>query len=185
MIGRRVAVALLAQILSLPALAQPTEQKPAPAPVSAEPQTTTASFGDWTLRCQRVGEPEKAVKLCEIVLTIQGGQQQQAIAEVAMGRVSKTEPVHLTAHLPINISLPSTVKFSLGEKDAHPQELNWRRCAPVGCFADAALTEAQWKALRGQSDPGSIEFTDSVGRPVKLPVSSRGLPQAIDALAKE
>jgi invasion protein IalB len=39
--------------------------------------------------------------------------------------------------------------------------------------------------LHLQSDPGSLEFTDASGRAIKLPLSLRGLPQALDALARE
>jgi invasion protein IalB len=184
---RRLALALILSPLVLaPALAQ--DAKPAaPAPVSSDPTTTTASFGDWTLRCQRLGEGDKAIKVCEIVQTMQAtqGQQQQPVAQLAFGRIGKTDPWRITAHLPNNILLPSVVKVALSDKDPKPLELPWRRCAPVGCFADGALSEVQWKAFRAQSDNGTIEFTDSVNRPVKLPVSFRGFAQAADALAKE
>jgi invasion protein IalB len=184
MLGRTAAV-LFAAIL-FPVVASAAEQKPTEPPISSEPRVTTASYGDWLLRCQRVGETEKAVRICEVVLTIQGGAQQQApIAELAFGRLSKADPYRITAHLPTNIALPSVVKFSFGEKDPRQQDLVWRSCAPVGCFADGALSEMQWRALHGLTEPGSLEFTDSVGRSVKLPVSFRGLPQAMDALAKE
>ena len=184
MFGRSVA-AIFAALL-FPVLASAAEQKPAEPPVSAEPRVTTASYGDWLLRCQRVGETEKAVRICEVVLTIQSGVPQQApVAELALGRLSKADPYRVTAHLPTNIALPSAVRFSFGEKDPRQQELAWRSCAPVGCFADGAISETQWRALHGLTDPGSLEFTDSVGRPVKIPVSFRGLAQAMDALAKE
>ncbi|MGO9390027.1 invasion associated locus B family protein [Rhodoblastus sp.] len=185
MTRRFTAAALFAAIVVFPTLAPAAELKAVEPPVSAEPRTTTASYGDWILRCQRVGETEKAVRICELVLTIQAGPQPSPIAELAMGRLSKSDPYRVTAHLPTNIALPSTVKFSLGAKDPRTQELAWRSCAPVGCFADAQLSEAQWKSLYAQAEPGSLEYVDSVGRPVKLPVSFRGLPQAMDALAKE
>lgn len=86
---------------------------------------------------------------------------------------------------PSNISLPSVVKFSTGDKDAHGQKLAWRRCAPPRLLRRFDLTDAQWKGLRGQTDVGSLEFIAAVGRPVKLPISFRGLAQTMDALVKE
>jgi len=65
-----VAVTLLT--LTLPALAQTPTAKPAatpaspPPPVPSEPGVTTASYGDWMLRCQRLGPPEKPTRLCEV-----------------------------------------------------------------------------------------------------------------------
>ena len=184
--NRLTAAALFAALL-FPVVASAVEQKPAEPPVSSQPRVTTASYGDWLLRCQRVGETEKAVRICEVVLTIQAGaQQQQApVAELAFGRLSKADPYRVTAHLPTNIALPSVVKFAFGDKDPREQDLAWRSCAPVGCFADGAFSDLQWRTLHGLTEPGSLEFTDAVGRPVKLPVSFRGLAQAMDALAKE
>ncbi|MCW2283145.1 invasion protein IalB [Rhodoblastus acidophilus] len=175
----RLPLALALSLLALPALA---EDKP----VGTEPVTTTASYGDWLLRCQRIGEPAR--KVCEIVQTVQAsrqGQPQQPVAQLAFGRLKASEPIRLTAHLPVNILLPSVAKFATGEKDARPVELPWRRCVQSGCFADAALTEAQWSGLHGQSENGSVEFTDAGARPVKFPISFRGFAQAADALAKE
>jgi len=173
--------------LLLTSLAAPAFAEDKPAPVSVDPATTTASYGDWLLRCQRVGEADKAQKICEIIQTVQAGQpgQQQPIAQFAFGRVNKAEPWRVTAHLPNNIALPSVAKFLTGEKDAKPTELSWRRCIPNGCFADAALSEAQWKILRAQTENGSLEFSDALGRAVKLPISFRGFAQATDALGKE
>jgi hypothetical protein len=38
---------------------------------------------------------------------------------------------------------------------------------------------------RGQTDPGQLTFKDAAGRDQSLPLSFRGLAQALDALAKE
>ncbi len=83
----------------------------------------------------------------------------------------------------LNISLPSVVKFVY--REAHGVTLNWRRCAPVGCFADAMLTADQAKIFHIQTEPGAIEFYNAGGQQVKIPVSFKGLTPAMDALAKE
>ena len=188
MIGRRAAVALFAQILVVPAMAQPADQKPASppaaaAPAATEPQTTTATYGDWVLRCVHTGDSASTTKICEVAETIRGGQNQAPMAEIALGRFNKVDPLRITAHLPSNISLPSVVKISY--REAHGVELNWRRCAPVGCFADAALTDAETNIFQIQTEPGAIEFYNADGHSIRLPMSFKGLGQALDALMKE
>jgi invasion protein IalB len=179
-----LALILVAQALIAPALAE-TPQKPAtPAPVSAEPQNTSAAYGDWTLRCQRVADGDKTIKFCEVVGAVRNANQ-EAIAQAIVSRALRTDPLKLTAQIPNNVSIPSAVKFTTGDKDAKPWELGLRRSTPIGVFADLALSDAQVLTLHAQADPGSLEFTDAAGRAIKLPLSLRGLPQALDALAKE
>ncbi len=169
-----------------PKPAAPPAAAPAPAAaIPAEPSSTTASFGDWTLRCQRLADAGKTVRICEVAQVLQAQGQQAPIAQVALGRVANGEPVRVTAVMPVSVSFPSSVQITMGEKDAKPVELPWRRCLPTGCFAEAAPGDDVLKQWRKASEPGRILFKDAAGRDLALPLSARGLDQALDALAKE
>lgn len=155
----------------------------APPPVSAEPATTSATYGDWVMRCQRVGEGTAARRMCEVAQTIRVQQGRDPIAEVALGRLPVEKALHLTALLPPNVSFPSSVSVA-GEKPAQTLDLQWRRCLPGGCFADAVVADELIKGWRGTAGAGKLTFKDAGGRDVQLPVSFRGLAQALDALDK-
>lgn len=167
-----------------PPSASPAPSVAKPAPVGPDPAATSATYGDWVLRCQRVGPTDKTQRLCEVAQTIQVQGQQAPIAQVALGRVATADPLKITVALPANISLPGSVTLALSDKDPAPMPLIWRRCLPGACIADAALTGEQLKALRGASHAGRLTFKDAAGRDVALPLSFRGLAQALDALAK-
>lgn len=163
-----------------------TQKTTAPSqPVSNEPETTTASFGDWTLRCSFVENAGQRLRLCEVIqsLTLQG--QSSPFAQIAIGRVGPKEPTKLTIVLPNNITLPSLVRFSIDEKDTSPMDLSWRRCLPGGCYADADLKDDMLGRWKLQSEKGQLQFDDAAGRKVTLPFSFRGLAQAVEALSKE
>jgi invasion protein IalB len=182
------AVALLAS-LAFPAAAQ-TPAPPAPAPssapaVSATPERTTASFGDWTLRCERPATPVGAQRVCEIAQSIQLQGQQGPIAQLAIGRLQKSDPLKLTIVLPTNVTLTSTAKFAAEDKEGQLVEGVWQRCIPGGCFVDAPLRDDMLRRLRARTEPGRIEFRDASGQEIRLPFSTRGIAQALDALAKE
>ena len=169
-----------------PKPAAPPAAAPAPAAaIPAEPSSTTASFGDWTLRCQRLADAGKTVRICEVAQVLQAQGQQTPIAQVALGRVANGEPVRVTAVMPVSVSFPSSVQITMGEKDAKPLELPWRRCLPTGCFAETAPGDDVLKQWRKAGEPGRILFKDAAGRDLALPLSARGLDQALDALAKE
>lgn len=188
----RAAVAAAAVLLLAgPAPAQnraqaqtPPAAQPQPPAVPATPDRTTAAFGDWVLRCERTGEGTASVRICEVGQSIQV-QGQGAIAQIAIGRVSKGEPLKLTIVLQPNISFPSTIKVAVDEKDTQPLELGWRRCLPGACIADGTVTDQLLQKYRARTEPGRFTFKDAGGRDVALPLSFRGLAQGLDALAKE
>lgn len=193
MMTRVLAVAAVLAALT-PALAQ---QKPAPAPapspnsaaqaapapaaVSSEPSSTTASFGDWVLRCQKV----ETTRACEIGQTINVQGQQQPIAQIAIGRPGPKERLRITVVLPNNVTLANNVRMGIGEKAEGALALGWRRCLPMGCFADAELPEDQLRRFRVATEQGRTIFSDGAGREIALPFSFTGLAQALDALGRE
>jgi len=162
---------------------KPTPAAPAaPAPVSAEPQNTSASYGDWTVHCQRANDT--APRVCELEQSLQVQGQQSPIAQIAVGRPSFKDPMKIVVTLPSFVSFPSTVKLALDEKDTQPVELTWRKCMPGGCAADTDFKDEDIKKWKTQTANGRLQFKDGNGREEILPFSFRGFAQAMDGLAK-
>jgi invasion protein IalB len=179
---------LLLMLAIQPASAQTKEAPaaaaaPPPAPVSADPQNTSATYGDWVVRCSRTGEGAQILRVCEVVQSIQV-QGQGLIAQIALGRPTPKEALRVTALLPSNISFPSIVKIGVDEKDNQAIDLIWRRCVQGGCFADTEMKDETLKHWKTQTGNGRLEFKDSGGRDIDVPFSFRGLSQAMDGLAK-
>jgi invasion protein IalB len=147
------------------------------------PQRTTATYGDWTLRCETQAGPP-ARKLCEIVQTATAQGQPGPIAQIAIGRTSKAEKMRMVFQLPINIWIPAGLHFVHDEKAAGVTAA-FTRCLPIGCFADLELTDDLVKKLRAQNGRGRYEFKDGSQRVVPIPISFNGFGQAYDALLKE
>ena len=169
-----------------PAVAQTAKTAPAgatPAAVSTDPATTSATYGDWVLRCQKVGDGDKAVRLCEVAQVMQSTQK-APVAEVALGRLPNDASLHLTAVLPPSVSFLGGVQIATVEKTPRAADLQWRRCLPGGCFAEGKPADDVLKAWRGADQPGRLSFKDAGDRDVSLPLSFRGLAQALDAMNK-
>lgn len=171
------AIAVLAS-LSVSAYAQ----APKAGAAAPDPQATTATYGDWTLRCQRAGEP--AVKTCEIVQSLQVQGQPNPVAQIALGRPSPKEPLKLVVVVPTNVAFPSSPQLSIDEKDDGPAVLAWRRCIAGGCIAETVLKDDVLKRWRPQAERGRLQFKDATDRDVVLPFSFRGFADALDALTK-
>ena len=165
-----------------PAAPAPAAQKAPPA-VGSNPERTTASFGDWVMRCETIAE--QAQRVCEValVMTLQG--QPNPVAQVAIGRPTPGEGRRVTLVVPTNIAIGARPQVLLAKAGAAPIELVWQRCAPGACFASAPLADDTMSAISAQTEPGRIVFKDAADREVALPLSFRGLAQALAALAKE
>ncbi len=167
-----------------PAPAAPSPAPIAPPPVSAsEPQTTTATYGDWVLRCQRAQVAGQVQRLCEIVQTLEAAGK-GVVAQIAFGRLSAKDPLRLTVVLPPNIALPGVVRVLVDGKDSDPAELSWKRCLPGSCVADSEMRDNTLRVWRAQSGSGQIRYAVGSGQELAVAFSFRGLAAALDNLAK-
>jgi invasion protein IalB len=154
----------------------------APSPVDAEPSSTLANFGDWSLRCQRLGNGTETHRVCEVTQQIRAQNEQDPVAELAIGRLKKPDPLRLTIVLPVNITISSPPRFSAEGKVPELPDLGWRKCLPGGCIADALLKD---DVLHRWTAQASLTWTNAAGRDLAIGLSSRGLAQALDALSRE
>lgn len=171
------------------AAAQPRPAAPAPVQpaVAADAERSTATFGDWTVRCERlVGPPPR--RQCEMTQTVhsqaqgQPGAAAQPVAQWAVGRTAPNEPYRFVVQLPVNLALATPVRL-VAEGDP-AVALAFARCLPIGCFAEATLSEDALRRLRARNadQPGRIEFRDAAEREMQFPLSFRGFNQALAAL---
>lgn len=168
---------------SAPATPRSPTAEPAQAAAAAGPDRTTATFGDWLLRCERTAE---AARSCEVaqVIAVQGSAQ--PIAQVALGRIANNQPgLTLMVQVPVNVALGTPLRVIGEDRDPMVVETAWQRCVPAGCFAGTDLRDDAVTRLRNRPEPARIEFRDSAGREVRLALSVRGLGAALDALARE
>jgi invasion protein IalB len=181
----RVVVTTICFVPAL-ALAQAPKDAPKaniPAAVPAVPERTTATFGDWTLRCEAAIAPAKHI--CEVALAITLQGQPNPIAQVAIGKPAPNDSKRLTVVLPTNIAITTKPQVLIAKAGAAPLELTWQRCTPGACFAFVPLSDEAANVLGAQSEPGRIVFKDAADRETTIPLSFRGLSQALTALTKE
>jgi invasion protein IalB len=178
-----------AQTAPKPAAATPSATAPpaaaAPSAATPSPSRTTASFGDWTLRCDRLADATPPKRTCELGLTVQNASDQSVLAQAAVGRPAAGEPLRFTAVLPANISVGTAPKLLVDAKDSGAVDLAWVRCLPGGCIATAGVGDDLLRKLKAAANAGQLEYRDAAGREIKLPMSWRGFGEAFEALGKE
>lgn len=177
-------LSLLAALLLIagPAPAQQRQAQAAPPPGAvSKPDNTTATYGDWVLRCQQ----SVGTRICEIVQTIEQQGQRGPLALIAIGRPVRAEPIKLVIQVPPNLTLgdKAGVRVTVAEKEEALAV--FQRCTPGGCFGEVGLGDDTFKRWRGFGEAGQIRWQDAGKREVALPISFRGFSAAVDALQRE
>lgn len=162
--------------------AKESAKPPALPPVLSTPERTTASFGDWILRCEAATAAAK--RTCEVALVLTAQGQTAPIAQVAIGR-EPADKRPMTVVLPHNVLLTARLRITLAKDAKSPLEFVWQKCTPGACFASVALSAEAVAGLRAQTEAGKIIYTTAAEQEIALPLSMRGLAQALDAMAKE
>jgi invasion protein IalB len=170
-----------------PAAKAATAAAPAAKAAEGSADLTSATFGDWQFRCRNavIAAGQPAQRSCEVLQSVIMQGQAAPFAQLAFGKLSVAEPLHVTVVLPVNVTFPSTVRITVEENDKQPVELAWTRCLPGGCFASLAVKEDVLKRWRAQNDSGRFTFKTGAGQDTTVPFSFRGLARALDAFAKE
>jgi invasion protein IalB len=166
-----------------PEAGKPAQVKPGKTEAGKQPISSRA-FGDWALRCRQGSSTEAAAHFCEISETIESQDQSGPIAKISVGRPDPGGALHVVIILPNNVSFPSSVHLRTDANDKWGFELNWLRCIPGGCFADATLSDATIAHWHSLDTTGSIVFRDAAGDEISLPMTFHGFGDAIDALNK-
>jgi invasion protein IalB len=180
-----VALSALAISAQAQSPSKPGATPPALAVPPVGPDRTTASFGDWILRCDKRTDVTPPHRFCELGYTVQRPGDAAPQAQVAVGRLSPSDPLRLTVLLPVNVTFPSTPRFSSEGKDGLSLDLAWVRCLPLGCFANVVVADDAARKLKAVKEAARIEFKDGTGRDLVFPISMRGFSEASDAFAKE
>ena len=170
-----------------PAPAAPAPQaQAAPAPVDQNPQRTTASYGDWVVRCETVAgpPPQKNCEMDQLAQTqVQG--QTAPVSRVLIPLPPKGEQPKLFVVLPINVSFTAPLKITADPKDAGIST-PFRRCIPNGCIVEIELKDDLQKKFRAAAaESGKMLYKNAAEQEVAIPLSFKGFAQAFDALLKQ
>lgn len=134
---------------------------------------TKSSHGDWTVRCKKGSSPKE----CEAVQTLQTPDLKGVLAHVAV-RARKGGDVLLIILTPPGVWLPANVTFKVG--GVPDITLTYKRCGQY-CVASVVLTPENIAALKASAGQGELTFENGSRSPIILPVSFKGLGDAMVA----
>jgi invasion protein IalB len=160
----------------------PAQSAPAPSLPAAGPDTTSETFGDWSVVCSR--QAGATDRVCEVNTAVRLRDQASPVARIAVLRPAKDKPARMVALVPVNVSVGSPVKIG-GNAGKLDVSLPLRSCVPTACLAEVELTKEQAQLLSTPAKAAAqLTVMDAAGRTATLQFSLRGLDQALDAYFK-
>ncbi|MFG1296482.1 invasion associated locus B family protein [Xanthobacter variabilis] len=170
-----VSVLALGGALMLQGVAAHAENATPATPPSAS--ETRSTHGDWIVRCKKDVSPKE----CEAVQTLQTTDLKGVLAHVAV-RAQHQGPVRLIVLTPPGVWLPANVTLKVG--GVPDIALTYKRCGQY-CVASVELTQENIAALKASSGQGDLTFENGSRNPIILPVSFKGLGEAMEASLKD
>ena len=156
-----------------------------PAPISAEPAATTATYGDWLLRCQQIAVAGATTQqICDVTQTVQAQGQQNPLLQLSFGLPGPKEPIKLTIAAPVNVSFPSVALLAIDRKRYATGRTDLASVSAWRIIAELEIKDELLKRWRAQIGGGVVKIVDAAGREIAMPFSFRGLAQALDALPR-
>lgn len=171
-------ICVLAAFLTWPGV--PVVAQTTPVAEPAGPSSTTATYGDWTVRCAPPPRDPSGAKVCEVTQAIQFGDRPGIAAQVAFGSWPKDGPLRVVVQLPNGVFLPPGVRLLPQQDAASGVDLTYSTCLQ-GCFADAEIGADMLATLTTARGPARVEFVSNARTRVGLAVSLNGLKAALDA----
>ena len=161
------------------------KKKSVEAPVASPaggPDTTTETFGDWSIVCTRPGGDARS---CEVSTSIVLRNMAAPFARVAILRGPKEETMRLLALVPVNVTTQTPLRVTIegGKADL---TLPFRTCTPGGCLADVELGKEALQILETPAKaPAQLTVVDASGKAATIGFSLRGLDEALGAFLKQ
>lgn len=150
--------------------------------VDQEPSATTATYGSWTVQCQRTeAENGSSKSICEMVQTLNLQQSGQMIMRVAIGRLPDSDDVTIVFQTRAGVMLRDPVTLAFGKAPgSQTLTATYSRCMNGFCFADTILTPEMVSALGSATTEQTaiLSYTGSTNQGIQIPLALNGFAGA-------
>ena len=140
--------------------------------------TKSIEVGDWTTQCNGSGKAQ----ICDAVQVMIDPTTKVERVRVGFARQKTSGLYGVQARTPLGFRLDTgaMLRFN-GIANSGISGIVFNRCITEGCFAEKPLT-AQEVASLGAAKQIDLIFLDLAGKPVTVPLSVKGLQEALRKL---
>jgi len=151
-------------------------------PVSSnagEPKQTTATYGDWTVRCAT--RNTDTGRICELVQSVRTRGNRGILTQIAIGKLPGAKVMKMVFQVPTNVLLANGVTLTLDGTDV--LNANFLFCTPSSCLAELEFT-AEIQTKLQQAKKAAIKFVMVNRKDISVPMSLKGFADAFIGITK-
>jgi invasion protein IalB len=143
------------------------------ASVAAAQEITSEQFKSWTVRCKKVDGGKNA---CEMAQAIARKDTNKTLAQIAIGRASKTAPWSSVILVPLGVNIPAgvVIAYETGKQD----QAKIIRCTSAGCQATWSPSDESIEAMKSGSN-SILAYRGEDNRVKKINLSLAGFTAAL------
>ena len=144
---------------------------------AAEPEQTTATYEEWTVRCAARTETPPCDML-QVAISQEDGRQ---VLRLSLAHLGEGDRIGMQALIPLGVRVSGGVLVQVDGEAVAFEGFGFTRCEPGGCFIEGVIDEASLGAfMRGQE--GALAVLDSAGRPRAVRLGFAGFTAAFKAM---
>ena len=133
-----------------------------------------ATYDDWRVACPSADTKDAN---CELVSEVSDKQSGNPVARVTI-TTDKDNKQIVGFTLPHGVALEAGMGIQVGKDPV--KVFPYRTCTSLGCVATAPYDDKLAASVRGASEV-NVMFATLEGKPIKVPMSTKGYPKAVSA----
>ena len=143
---------------------------------AAEPAQTTATYGEWTVRCVA----REALPPCDMLQVAVAQDSGRQVLRLSLAHLGE-DRIGVQAWVPLGVMVSAGAMVRADGKRVELPGFGFTRCEGSGCFIEAIVPEASLAPFK-RGREGVVAMLDSAGNPRGTRLGFSGFTAALEAM---
>ena len=144
---------------------------------AAEPEQTTATYGEWTVRC--VAHEE--LPPCDMIQVAVEHTSGREVLRLSLAHLGEGSRIGVQAWVPLGVWVSAGVQLHVDGEEVALEGFGFTRCEGSGCFIESVVKESNLTPFKHGKE-GGLVVLNSAGAPRGVRLGFLGFTAALEAM---
>ena len=144
---------------------------------SAEPEQTTATYGEWTVRCVA----REALPPCDMLQVAMEQGSGRTVLRLSLAHLGERDRIGVQAWVPLGVWVSAGVQIQADGQEVVLAGFGFTRCEGSGCFIEGVVEESSLAPFK-RGKEGGLVVLDSAGSPRGVRLGFSGFTAALETM---